>query len=124
MMLNTTSGTATPTRSFVQGSIPLSRCSFVADPDSDFTDEVLISDVAEAGVVEAGFVTAVDGPNSPLRNCCTSVGRAVNHDGVLSFRNSDHSNRDTAGTLVSASARIDEGTPVGRTSPKDALNGT
>ena len=87
--------------------------------DGDGVDELLEVDVER--VEEALFDTAVVGPNSPLKYACISVGSAVNHVGVLSSRNSDQSSRDTAGTFVRAMARIDLGTPVRRTSPKDIL---
>lgn len=73
-------------------------------------------------VVGDALLDVVVGPNSPLRYDWTSVGSAVNHDGVLLSRNSDQSNLDTAGTLVRARSNIDFGTPVSKTAPREALN--
>ena len=89
----------------------------------DEDDDVALAGVEaidDAVLCEADVV--VVGPNSPLRYACTSVGRAVNQAGVLSSRNSDHSRRDTAGTLVRASARMEGGTAVARRGNKDPLN--
>jgi hypothetical protein len=79
-------------------------------------DEVL------ALLVDALLADVVVGPNSPLRYPCTSVGSAVNQEGVLLSRKSDQSIRETAGTLVRARAKIDGGTPVASTAAREPLH--
>lgn len=117
----TTSGTTTPMTILAQSGRPPSCLvdevsAFVVASDAAGVDDVALA-VEETGVVEEAVVDAdvEEGPNSPLKYFCTSVGSAVNQSGVWSSKNSDHSNRDTAGTSVSAMARIDGGTPVTRT---------
>jgi hypothetical protein len=101
-------------------SCELSAWLFNAVCEADGLAEVAVAP-DEAGVEEALCGAVVEGPNSPLKYACTSVGSAVNQSGVWSSRNSDHSNFETAGTLVRARARIDGGTPVTRTCANDAL---
>jgi hypothetical protein len=128
MRASTNSGTRTPISIFAHRGrppwwplfVPATADAGVAVGDADDVEEVIL-DLEDEVVEEALFDAAVVGPNSPLRYAWTSVGSAVNHVGVLSSRNSDQSIRDTAGTFVSAMARIDLGTPVKRTSPREAL---
>ena len=50
-----------------------------------------------------------------------SIGNSLNHSGLLSSKNSSHSMRDTAGTLVAATCRRDCGSAVRSTLTKSTL---
>jgi hypothetical protein len=115
----TKSGTAMPITIFAHNGRPLLP-SPRALPRAD-GEAVAVLTAEDASVAEAELDAIVVGPNSPLKYCCTSVGSAVNQAGVLSSRNSDHSSRDTAGTLVRARARMDGGTAVARSGNRSTL---
>jgi hypothetical protein len=119
----TKSGTAMPITIFAHSGRPLLPSPYaLLRADGEAVAVLAVLDAEDASVVEAVLDAVVVGPNSPLKYCCTSVGSAVNQAGVLSSRNSDHSSRDTAGTLVRARARMDGGTAVARSGNRAALD--
>lgn len=118
----TKSGTAMPITIFAHSGrpeLPSPRALPRAVGEAAAVLDVLAAD--DATVVGDVFDAVDVGPNSPLKYCCTSVGSAVNQAGVLPSRNSDHSSRETAGTLVRARARMDGGTAVARSGKREAL---